>query len=69
MRHTIRHSRKLRCADRRHVGTVRNVVAHAGFFRGRLELDICDDRPVFEAVVSLATAVDTASPADYRRLS
>ncbi len=52
--------------DGRRIGSVHDVVPHSGFFRGRLALDGDDARPVFDAVVALAAAVDTCSPDDYQ---
>ena len=47
------------------VGHVSDVVAQAGFSRGRLALDDCGDHPALAAVVALAAIVDTTSPDNY----
>jgi hypothetical protein len=50
----------------RRVGSVEQVSEHLRFFRGRLNLDECAERPAFEAVVALARDVDNCPSDEYQ---
>lgn len=48
------------------VGTVGQIESQPNFKRGILSLEDCPARSIFEAVVSLARKVDTATPDEYQ---